>query len=274
MVVVAVTAYLALAHRRALPAYVLAGLPLALLLGWYNAHYLGSPFQFGQSLVAPRLALAKTGVADPWQTPLWEGAAGVLVSPSRGLLVYSPFMAFAFWGVWVTWRNRTFATLRPLAVAVAALLCVGFKWYDWWGGWSFGYRPVVDTMPLLAVFLIPVLDTIWKRKVLLSAFGTLLAWSVLVQVVGAFAYDVTSWNGMREYELSMPGRGQPVSVIGDAEAGRLVRAEGARVLRVHTMDVDRPEYRYRLWSVRDNQIFYFLRTFRESRERKHKNAGK
>jgi hypothetical protein len=182
-------------------------------------------------------------------------------------------MAFAFWGIWVSWRNRTFAPFRPLTVALGVLLCVAFKWYDWWGGWSFGYRPIVDTMPILAVLLVPAVEGLWRHRALLGAFGALLAWSVLVQAVGAFANDVPGWNAKREYELSVPGRSQPVVVSGDAEARRLATTAGARVLKVRKLDVDLPEYRHRLWSLADSQILYCLRTLRESRESKQKTVA-
>jgi len=273
VVVVAVAAYLAIADRKSLLMYVLAGLPIAVLLGWHNAHYFGSPFRFGQFLVASQIAQSKTGIPYLWQTPLWEGAAGLLVSPSRGLLVYSPFMALALWGIWATWRNRTFAPLRPLTVALAVLLCVAFKWYDWWGGWSFGYRQIVDTTPILAVLLVPAVDRLWRHKVLLGAFGALLAWSMFVQVIGAFAYDPASWNAKRQYEVSVPGRSQPVVVSGDAEARHLARIPGARLLNVRNMDVDLPAYRYRLWTLADSQVLYCLSNFGESRALKRETVA-
>ena len=40
------------------------------------------------------------------------GLLGLLVSPSRGMLVYSPVLAFAFWGALRVWRNDRFRALQ------------------------------------------------------------------------------------------------------------------------------------------------------------------
>ena len=64
-------------------------------LATYNTYFLGSPFRFGQSEAGHALALEKTGLPGVWQTPLWDGAAGLLLSPSRGLFFFSPFLLLA-----------------------------------------------------------------------------------------------------------------------------------------------------------------------------------
>ncbi len=236
VVVLAVGVYLLMRDRRALLHFVLGGLPIAFLLGAYNVHYFGSPLEFGQAAVGAAVAQFKTGSPDLWQTPLWKGAAGLLISPSRGLLVYSPFLVFALWGAWVAWRDRTYHALRPVTVGAMLLFLVAAKWFDWWGGWCYGYRPIVDTAPLLAVCMAPAVPLL-RRRGAKAVFVVLLAWSVLVQVLGAFAYNTTGWNNRR--------------------AGR-----------TH-LNVDVPANRRRLWSVRDAQIPYYLTNFAEARQHKH-----
>lgn len=217
--------------------FALGAAPILMLLAAYNAHYLGAPWRFGQTSVDPGLVRFKTGGSDDlWGTPPWLGAAGLLLSPSRGLLTHSPFLALAFWGAARAFREQRFAALRPVALSALALWLIAFCWYDWWGGWSFGYRPIVDTMPLLAVLLVPVVDAVFERRPALLAAAGLLAWSVTVQWAGAFAYDVRGWN-----------------------------AQGGR-------DVDLPEHRARLWSIPDSQVLYYLRNYSESRRRKQADA--
>ena len=170
--------------------YVLGGLPIAAALAGYQAYYHGSPLSVGRFAVDRQIAVQKTGSADLWGTPLWEGMAGLLISPSRGLLVFSPFLLFALLGLIYAWKDERFESLRPLTVAFVALVIVASKWFDWWGGWCFGYRPLVDTMPLLAIMLVPAIDRVASRKIYGSVFALLLAWSIAVQFVGAFAFDV------------------------------------------------------------------------------------
>jgi hypothetical protein len=262
----AVALHFAMRERRALGAFALgAAAPLALLAA-YNLHFFGSPFAFGQTEEGPTVALAKTGSPEVWVWPL-AGAAGILVSPSRGLLVHSPVMLFGLWGAVVAWRDPSPSPLRPLVMAVAVLWLVSFCWFDWWGGWSFGYRPILDTMPLVALMMAPVADALFGRRAGRVAFSVLLAWSIVVQVVGALAYDVAVWNNRPRFEVSVPGEAEPRRTDERAQMREWSALPGATV-HAESMDVDLPEYRRRLWSLRDNQVGFYLSHFVEARKAK------
>lgn len=229
VVVLAVAAWLAWARRRALwPFLVAAAVPLVLLAA-YQWRYLGAPWETGQEARASSVALHKTGVGDPWQTPLALGAAGLLFSPSRGLFVFSPLFALALPGAFIAFRQPRFAVLRPLALAALSLTVVACKWFDWWGGWTYGYRPLVDLTPLLALLALPTLDALFARRWRVAVAAGLLGWSVAVQALGAYCYDTDGWN---------------------ARQGR---------------DIDRPQFRARLWSVADSQILYYATHARAAR---------
>jgi hypothetical protein len=228
-------AWLLFSDRRALAAYLLAALPLAAATLAYNMYYFGAPLEFGQLAAGARVAEYKTGSPDVWQTPLWLGAAGLLASPSRGLLVYSPFLAAAFLGAALAWKDPRYRELRFLTLAVPALWLPAFLWFDWWGGWTYGYRPIVDSVPLLAVLCVPALDWILERRLWRAAFVLAIAWSVFVQALGAFVYAPWGWN-------------QRTLQAGAAPA-----------------DVDLPEHRHRLWSFSDWQIGYLIAHFRQAR---------
>lgn len=227
LVGIAAAAYLAVDDRRSLGIFLLAGLPVGLALATYNVHYFGSPFNFGQLTAGAAQALVKTGSPALWQTPPWLGAAGLLFSPSRGLLIYSPFLAAAFVGGVIAWRGERYRALRFLTIAVPLLWLPAFAWFDWWGGWTYGYRPIVDTAPLLALLCIPAMQAL-ERPRMKTAFALAAGWSLLVQILGVLAYTPEAWND---------------------------RAMGAGGTRAN---VDLPQYRYRLWSFRDWQIGYLL----------------
>lgn len=239
-VVLAIMAlWLAFRDWRALLAMLVGALPIGLALAAYNAIYLGSPFTFGQTEIAEKLALHKCGAPGVWQTPLWFGTAGLLVSPGRGLFIYSPWLALALWGAVIAWRDVRYAPLRPLPIAALAMLGVHAKFYDWWGGWAFGYRPIVDATVLLAPLAAAALAALTseqgstaRRRLAWSAFALLVAWSIGVQTLGAFAYDLAGWN--------------------------------ARVVDGVPQDIDRPEYRHRIWSWRDNPILFYATHFTTS----------
>ncbi|KAB2966372.1 MAG: hypothetical protein F9K18_05700 [Thermoanaerobaculia bacterium] len=78
---------------------------------------------------------------------------GLLMSPSRGLLVFSPMLA---WVALVLARYGVPAARRPLAllaVAVAGLqVALYATWPYWWGGGSYGPRLLTDLVPYFAWF--------------------------------------------------------------------------------------------------------------------------
>ncbi len=255
---------LLIAHRRAGVLYGAMLLPPLLAFCAYNAHYLDSPFFLGQIVVSHSIAQSKTGSAALWQTPLWIGAAGLLFSPSRGLFVFSPFLLCTFVGL-AYLRNEKWRPLRPLPWAILPVMLAQFKWFDWWGGWSYGPRPLLDMMFPSCLLLIPAWPWLRASHARLAGFGVLLAWSVLVQFIGAFAYDGTGWNGrLNYYELQWPGQKTSMRVSDEAAAQRLMSQQGARVVREDRFDVDESQYRWRLWSLTDNEIAYYLTHFRTS----------
>lgn len=242
MVVGCVGIWLLLNNRRWFVQYCIAGLPLALLLLTFNYYYLGGPFQFAQLTEAENLVAPAAGALSLWQTPLTEGLTGILFSPSRGLLIYSPVFALSFAGAWVAWRDQRYRVLLPLSVAVLLIFLVNARWFNWWGGWSFGYRLLVDTAPLLALLMVPALSRIRLHSWQTGVFILAMVWSVAVQVTGAWVYNVAGWNNRQVIDVTS---GEPVHA-----------------------NVDLPAFRDRLWSWHDNQLRYYITNWTEARRLK------
>jgi hypothetical protein len=260
---VAIGMHYLLANRRAFVAYFAAALPIALLMGWYNLRFLGSPLRFAQTLAGVDVALRSTGSPDVWQTPLWIGLAGLLASPSRGLLVFSPFLGLGLAGAVAVWRGKDYAALRPLALAGALVLVLQAKWVAWWGGWSYGYRIIVDVVPALVLLAIPMLPWVRARASRVATVAVLLGWAVIAQVVGVFAYDPIAWNAAAGWRVASPS--------GDAfartreEAERIAREGAGAVVEQVSLDVDEQPHRNRLWSVTDSQLVHSLTHWSEDR---------
>jgi hypothetical protein len=244
--------------------YVVAGLPFALIQGYYSWLHLGSPWASAQMEIARRFTEATGG---PWRTPLVEGACGILFSPSRGLFVYSPILLFSFWGIARLWRDPRLHPMRPLSAAALLLVLMQSKWYSWYGGHSFGYRLLVDTVPLLAVCSVAVVPVMRRKKVVLALFVAALAWSVGVQVIGAYAYNTIGWNCRRAYLVTPPGQARSLLVTDPRVAQQHAGGQHARLSSI-CMNIDVGPFRRRLWSVRDSQLIYYATHFRESRQLK------
>lgn len=194
LVVVSVGVYLLWVNRRWAVAYVLGGLPFAAILFAYNAYYFDNPLAFGQVLSSAKLAITKTGSETLWHVRWWESLPGLFASPHRGLIWYSPVLLFGVYGAVLAWKNPPYHPLIPLQVSVLLLILVAASWYDWWGGLTWGYRPILDATPYMALAIIPVIERIWSSQKLRIAFVASLAWSIAVQFVGAYAFIGWHWQ--------------------------------------------------------------------------------
>jgi hypothetical protein len=162
--------------------WLLAGgaLPLAALL-YYNLGFIGN--------LAGAYATVKDHGKDFFHVDLL-GLPGLLVSPARGLLVFSPFLVFV--PVGLIQRLRT-PSSRGLAVALSVAVVVQLLVYsqaDWRAGTSWGPRWLTDLLPIMVWMLAPaplVLRPL-ARRVLVA---TMVA-AVGVQAIGAFWYTKTS----------------------------------------------------------------------------------
>jgi Dolichyl-phosphate-mannose-protein mannosyltransferase len=170
-------------HLPQAPGFVLAGVPCGLFQLWYNTVYFGRPLHTQLPLFEPSL----------WPTPLWEGLTGVLLSPGRGLLVYSPVFVFSAVGIACAWRRGGDPLLRALSVGVVLTILVYGKWAKWWGGWTYGPRLLADLTPLLAVCLVPLATTVLRARAWQAAFLALAIWSIGAHAIGAFRDDL-AWN--------------------------------------------------------------------------------
>ncbi|MEA2191511.1 MAG: hypothetical protein QOI73_1632 [Solirubrobacteraceae bacterium] len=157
-----------------------AAAPLAALL-YYNLGFTGH--------LAGAYAAADSNHKDFFHLDLL-GLPGLLVSPARGLLVFSPFLVFI--GVGLARRLRT-PSSRALAIALGVAVVLQLLIYsqaDWRAGTSWGPRWLTDLLPILVWMLAPaalVLRPLARRLLV----ATMVA-AVGVQAIGAFWYTKTS----------------------------------------------------------------------------------
>jgi len=122
-----------------------------------------------------------------------EGVAGLLVSPNRGLLVYTPVMIFALWGAVRVWRERAPEWMRLLVVGLAVHLLIYGAFKEWWAGHTFGPRYFCDVLPALTLLLAYGLVPIWRRPAWRAVAVILIGYGVVVQAVGVY-FDDGDWN--------------------------------------------------------------------------------
>jgi hypothetical protein len=183
--------YLGLRQRKNLLLFLAPLVVIGSLVFAYNLYFFGK--LSGGYGILPLAAAGDTHF--PLLTRFGIGLAGSLVSPSRGLLVYMPWTAFAFWGAARLWKEKSPGWSRALIVALAAIWVVQVAEKGWWGGSCFGPRYLTDLLPFLAWFLVPVWGSIRARPVLRVVFAATVAIALWVQVVGAFYYPAGNWDG-------------------------------------------------------------------------------
>jgi hypothetical protein len=153
----------------------------------YNLAYFGSVAGGAGNTSAPAWAFFV-------QVPLVAGLWGTLLSPGRGLFVYSPVLLFSVGGlVWVVLRGP--ALLKSLAAGLVVVVPVVGKWFLWWGGDSWGPRLLADTVPIFCFFLYPVTRWLDRHTLMKVVFVLLAVASVGAHGLGAFFYD-GRWEGI------------------------------------------------------------------------------
>jgi hypothetical protein len=149
----------------------------------YNTFAFGDAFEQGYG-------------SKPFDTPILTGLYGLLLSPSRGLFVYAPYLAFAVAALVLAWRSRgeVAVRLRGLGVVAFATLLLYATYTEWWGGRVFGARFLDDLAPMLFAALAwgigrgLLARASWRRLFWIGA-----GWSLLLFNAAALVYDQT-WD--------------------------------------------------------------------------------
>lgn len=123
-----------------------------------------------------------------------EGFAGLLISPSRGLLIFSPVVLVAIPGFRNAARAPWMSPLRWCAIAALAQFIVYGGYAVWWAGHTYGPRYMLDLLPVLVPLAASAMAVTRFRPLTLAACMTALAWSVALAATGAFCYPHDEWN--------------------------------------------------------------------------------
>lgn len=179
------TAYVCHRHRARLPLFLAGPALIGAALVSYNAYFFGN-LQGGY---------ADTGVGSTLVWPTWNSLGGLLLSPSRGVFILSPVLLFALVGGWRAIRDQDEDGFwRYSAAAVGLLIAFYACWRYWHGHHSYGYRHLIDILPILALWLGVGMQSVLASSKRRAAFILAFAGSVGVQFIGAFFYPC-GWEG-------------------------------------------------------------------------------
>jgi hypothetical protein len=184
------TVYVAIQYRRYLLHYLLWAMIIAVPFLFFN-------FSIYHSLLSPYYSPQKIG-SNP---DFFEALAGNLISPARGLFVFTPILLFSIYGVVLRIKNNQADKLDYFLLVIIFLHWVVISSADpkWWAGHSFGPRLFSDMTPYFIYFLIPGVAGISKlnglRKVFfVSAFTCFIIISFFIHFRGGTKPVVYGWN--------------------------------------------------------------------------------
>jgi hypothetical protein len=183
--ILVVTAYILIWRRELFLSYAVTG------LAWLAVFVTYSYYHFGQLLPNYyRLGNELSGRA------FGVGLLGNLISPSRGVLVFVPFLLFVAYLLIRYWRytSTKLALLSLAAILPHVILVSSFP--IWWGGFSFGPRLLTDAVPwfvlLTIVGLKAALPILRGPELVVGAL--LLALSIGINGRGAISEATAMWN--------------------------------------------------------------------------------
>jgi hypothetical protein len=105
-----------------------------------------------------------------------------LFSFRKGWLLYTPIMFFALIGL-VLMMIKKEKIIWSLITTIVIYFYVASSWWDWWFGGSFGYRTMIDVMPLIAFGLAYFIQYI-------SAFSKLYKTSIFTLIFILLAFNL------------------------------------------------------------------------------------
>ena len=129
----------------------------------------------------------------------FEALAGNIISPARGLLVFSPILILAFYGL-VRYFPKKLNSMNFLVMIIMLshwFLISSFP--HWYGGHSYGSRLFTDMLPFIMHFIVLAyqkISSMTKNKQLLIQLllSPLLLFSFYVHYKGSHEIAVHLWN--------------------------------------------------------------------------------
>jgi hypothetical protein len=156
--------------------YSLAGflIPVGFFLGYNQIYYrdISNQGYSGQ-------------IFDSWLGNFPESFFGVWLSPSKGILIYSPVLLFSLISIYKGFRKQEIIQISFWIILIHTLVLS--KWKHWYGGFGYGYRMISDIIPFLVLPLVYLLHYYYEKIKL--GFLVTLAISIIIQVSGLVFFD-------------------------------------------------------------------------------------
>ncbi|MFH0936995.1 MAG: hypothetical protein V1808_01750 [Candidatus Daviesbacteria bacterium] len=163
-------------------------------------------------------------------TNFFSGLSGLMLSPSRGTVFYTPIFIFGILSILffkkIAQRKETVKLIFYLNfLHLISGILLNVFWGCWWGGHSFGNRLLTDVAvpAVICAYFFYILNT---GKLIRIIFYLVIVYSIFIQLIGVLNYTHSYWDS------------KPTNIDFDTK---------------------------RLWDFKDNPIFRSLRVGPDSR---------
>ncbi len=156
---------------------------------WYRWTYFGTPVP----LLTQSADLGVAYFRNAWGA----GLIGLLVSPARGLFVYSPVFLLSPVGFLARGTPRW---IRTAGVGCALVVAAFATTRSWWGGHSVGPRILADLAPALILGLVPICGR--GTRAIVLALGVV---SIAAHALAVGWDSAAAWNDWVKLDGRWPG---------------------------------------------------------------------
>ncbi len=209
--IIVITLYISWYHRPLLIRYMLTGIIwFALFVGYSLYHF--------DTFLPDYFLPTRLSSSQAFLTPF----SANLFSPSRGLLIFSPFflmVAFLLWKYMRYLKEYTGLLFASILLILLHLYIIS-HFPVWWAGHSYGYRFMTDIVPWLVLLSIlslygfisdyrennpSTLSILFfdpKKGLMLTLGAMLIAFSFWVHFRGAFCWETAWWNDAYPHSIN------------------------------------------------------------------------
>lgn len=185
--------YFLLTNKRFAIIYLLSGLTV---FGFFFA----LNYSIYGTLFSPYYQYYQNIISESGHPNFLQALAGNIISPGKGLLIFSPIFIFSAIGIYIKIKTKEFSKLDFCLILIFAAYYIAICFVTkWWDGWSYGPRYISDAIPILIYFIIPYfqhLNLFRSKKILEYTFALLLLISCYIHTRGALDGKLwIEWNG-------------------------------------------------------------------------------
>ncbi len=114
-----------------------------------------------------------------------------LFSYRKGWFVYSPLLLLGFFGIFLAYRNLKYRFyVLPFWLFFIPMIYLVFSWHNWFYGWGFGCRALMQTISILAFPICICIEALLNKRIITKVISLIIISSfVFFSMFQTWQYD-------------------------------------------------------------------------------------